>query len=205
MCDQNGIIQGDLGLLTSVVSKLKPNMQLQMWIFDCDSDQPFLERVNFVAKALCKAPANAFLHCIPQYTPFVCQKDHIREFIGPQIDRLNIATEGIVVRDAIAGYEQPNMYKMVFLRPKTQVRANVLKMKSDVKKALVRFVLPEDESLPDNGGEREIGFSKRAFEEFKELYASPLMSRDPEKQMVGVEVVVDLTKNCIVGLSTNWF
>lgn len=201
LCDENGIVQGDLGKLTSAVSQLRPNVQLQLWIFDCDSDQPFLERINVIARTLRKAPANAFLHCVPQFTPFVSELGFIREYISPQIEQMNFATEGIVIRQALADYNQPNMYKMTFLRPKTQLRAMIIKVKSDNRRALVALQPFEDDQPTE---EKEFGFSKRAFEELKGLYASPLMSSDPNKQMTGIEVVVDMTKNCIVGLSTNW-
>ena len=181
---RNERVLDDVDLVTSLVASKSADL-LRFYVFDADGPQPFQERIQIVAKSL---TSQSFIRCIPQFHPFVASLNDVRAFCLPTMNKLPMAYEGIVVRLATAGYQNPQMYKMTFPRSKVQVRARLVRIESDYKSATVRF---KDQ-------EQTFHLSQKAMKVFRSLV--PLVSSLNDD----MEVVVDISKKVIVGVGTDW-
>ena len=194
LVDQAGIVQNDLGRLTSVISNMHPHPDLRFFVFDAKGPIPgFEQRIAAVRHILDRhhaaCPGQHFIHVLPQFAfpdKMTAPRDACVRSIAAYLKGLPYQSEGFVLRARNGTYEDPNMYKMIFLVSNHQTRVQLVRMGEQTGTVV----------YPD-GSRKEIPFTAKA----KKTIQTIAMNMPNVRSY---EVVVDTYHNKIVGLGTDW-
>ena len=184
---EHDIVLNDLGLVSSVVSSMHPHPNLRFFVFDAAGPGPYAERIAKVRRIFDIAPSS-FIQLLPQYAVSrqVKSRPALIKDIVEQIRSLQMHAEGFVLRDMQATYEDPKMYKMLFLTPHHLSRVSAVRILPDA--AMILF--------PD-GSQRQVPFTVKARQIIHGVAANmPDVST--------FEVVYDSMRKKIVGIGTDW-
>ena len=195
LVDGTGMVLNDLPATTSVISNMHPHPNLRFFVFDAKGpDLPFEQRIAHVRHIMDRhhttSQQQPFLFVLPQFllpdSFRSASRDVIVRSIASYLKSLPYQSEGFVLRARNATYQDPDMYKMVFIAPFHQLRVQLVKLGDQTGTVI----------YPD-GSRKELPYTVKA----KKLLQTISMNM-PSVQKY--EVIVDTYTNKIVGLGTDW-
>ena len=192
LVDDMGRVTNDFATLTSTISNLQPHPMLRLFVFDVKGSiyTRFDQRIALLRQILdqyrASCPNQTFLQVLPQFRLSGKPKDQTVRAIASHLKTLPYQTEGFVLRHCAATYEDPDMYKMLFVQQTRQTRARLVEMGQD--KGTVVYADGKREVLP---------YTAKTSKLLQHI-------RLNMPNVTQVEVIVDTLLKKIVGLGTDW-
>ena len=187
LVDGTGMVINAFPQVSSVISNMEPYPNLRFFLFDAKGPSlPFEQRMAAIRKIFNAAPS-AFIQVLPQFAfPKPTTREGAIRSIATHMKTLPYQSEGFVLRKRDGTYQDPDMYKMVFVAPYHQVRVQLVRIGPQTGTVV----------FPD-GARKELLFTAKA----NKLIHHIAMNMPGVK---AYEVIVDTHSNKIVGLGTDW-